>query len=147
MINPKLYKSLKYNIVDSEIHFVDAPHGNTPIGSTTNPPNERDWEGITESSSFHGRSFLRSGSVNGSNDAYYKNHIFDDVSSAFDGNTKSFDLKQNGVDVTDISNENAIVLVNGIFQSPGLSNQYTLGESSGITSITFNGTRHGAIWF
>ena len=130
----------QYNIIDSQIHFVDAPYGNTPIGSTTNSPNERDWEGITESSSFHGRSFLRSGTTNGANDAYHKNYIFDDVSSAFDGETKSFDLKQNGVNITNISNENAIILVNGIFQSPGLTNQYTLGESSGITSITFNGT-------
>ena len=36
-----------YNIVDNALNFVEAPFGNTPIGSTTNPPDERDWTGIT----------------------------------------------------------------------------------------------------
>ena len=52
-----------YNIVDNTLNFVEAPFGNTPIGSTTNPPDERDWTGITTSSSFQGRSFMRSGVV------------------------------------------------------------------------------------
>ena len=41
-----------YNIVDNALNFVEAPFGNTPIGSTTNPPDERDWTGITTSSTF-----------------------------------------------------------------------------------------------
>ena len=53
-----------YNIVDNHLNFVEAPYGNTPIGSTTNPPDERDWTGITTSSSFQGRSFMRSGVPN-----------------------------------------------------------------------------------
>ena len=42
--------------------------------------------------------------------------------------------------MTGISTENAIILVNDVFQTPGSENQYTLNESSGITSVTFNGT-------
>ena len=30
-----------YNITDSVIHFAEAPYGQVPIGSTTNPPDER----------------------------------------------------------------------------------------------------------
>ena len=33
-----------YNIVDNVLNFVEAPFGNTPIGSTTNPPDERDFD-------------------------------------------------------------------------------------------------------
>ncbi len=69
-----------YNIVDNEINFVAAPFGNVPIGSTTNPPDERDWTGISTGSSFHGRSFMRSGEINSSNETYHKTNIFDDIS-------------------------------------------------------------------
>ena len=58
-----------YNIVDNHLNFVEAPFGNTPIGSTTNPPDERDWTGVTTSSSFQGRSFMRSGVENTSNES------------------------------------------------------------------------------
>ena len=129
-----------YNIVDNHLNFAEAPFGQTPIGSTTNPPDERDWTGITTSSSFQGRSFIRSGITNTSDEAYHKNYIFDDVSDKFDATTNEFTLKQNGSDITGISTENAIILVNDVFQTPGSNNQYTLDESSGITSITFQGT-------
>jgi hypothetical protein len=46
-----------YNIIDNTIHFAEAPYGLTPIGSITNPPNERDWVGITTHSTFQGRTF------------------------------------------------------------------------------------------
>ena len=69
-----------YNIVDNHLSFYEAPFGNTPIGSTTNAPDERDWTGITTSSSFQGRSFIRSGIENSSNEAYHKNYVFDDIS-------------------------------------------------------------------
>ena len=129
-----------YNIVDNHLSFVEAPFGNTPIGSTTNAPDERDWTGITTSSSFQGRSFIRSGIQNSSNEAYHKNYIFDDISQGFNGTQNEFRLYQNSTDVTGISTENAIILVNDVFQTPGSNNQYTLNESAGITSVTFNGT-------
>jgi len=129
-----------YNIVDNNLNFVEAPFGNTPIGSATNPPDERDWTGITTSSSFQGRSFMRSGIQNTSNETYYKNYIFDNVASQFNAVDNEFTLNQNKSSVSGISTENAIILINDVFQTPGISNQYTLGESSGITSITFQGT-------
>ena len=129
-----------YNIVDNKLNFVEAPFGNTPIGSTTNSPDERDWTGITTSSSFQGRSFMRSGIINSTNESYYKNYIFDNISSGFNATRTEFNLEQNGSNVSGISTENAIILVNDVFQSPGLTDQYTLSENSGITSITFQGT-------
>ena len=129
-----------YNIVDNKLNFVEAPFGNTPLGLETNPPDERDWTGIATSSSFQGRSFIRSGIVETSNESYSKNYIFDNISSQFNTTKNAFDLKQNASNVPGISTGNAIILVNGIFQSPGLPNQYSLGEQSGITSITFHGT-------
>ena len=74
-----------YNIVDNALNFVEAPFGNTPIGSTTNPPDERDWTGITTSSTFQGRSFVRSGIANESDDSYHKNYIFDNINDKFNG--------------------------------------------------------------
>ena len=129
-----------YNIVDNHLNFVEAPYGNTPIGSTTNPPDERDWTGITTSSSFQGRSFMRSGVPNTSSDTYHKNYIFDNISNQFNATDNEFTLNQNESSVSGISTENAIILVNDIFQTPGVTNQYTLGEASGITTITFRGT-------
>ena len=129
-----------YNIVNNVLNFTEAPFGNTPIGSTTNPPDERDWTGITTSSSFQGRSFMKSGIVNTVNESYHKNYIFDDISAGFNATENEFTLKQNGSNTPGISTEGAIVLVNDIFQSPGLSDQYILSEQSGITSITFQGT-------
>ena len=129
-----------YNIVDNVLNFVEAPSGNTPIGSTTNSPDERDWTGITSSSSFQGRSFMRSGIINTSNETYYKNYIFDDISDQFNATKNEFALKQSGSDITGISAEGSIILVNDIFQSPGISDQYVLEESAGITSVKFQGS-------
>ncbi len=129
-----------YNIVDNTLNFVEAPYGNIPIGSITNPPDERDWSGISTSSHFHGRSFIRSGIVNTGNESYYKNYIFNDISSDFDGVERTFTLRSDGSNVTGISNENAIILINDVFQGPGTDENYTLSESVGITSISFTGT-------
>lgn len=129
-----------YNIVDNTLNFVDAPYGNIPLSASTNPPDERDWVGISTSSTFQGRSFMRSGIPASSNEAYHKNYIFDDISDQFTGITKKFNLKSNGANITGISSENAIILINDIFQGPGLTNDYYLTESIGITTINFTGT-------
>jgi hypothetical protein len=129
-----------YNIVDNIINFVEAPYGNIPLSTSTNSPNERDWLGISTSSNFQGRSFLRSGTPNTTNETYYKNYIFDDISSTFNGVKKDFTLKSNNSNVTGISTENAVILINDIFQAPGLSGGYNLSENTGITSIGFVGT-------
>ena len=129
-----------YNIVDNTLNFVEAPYGNVPLSTSTNPPDERDWLGISTSSSFQGRTFLRSGTPAGINETYSRNYIFNDLSNQFNGKTKNFNLKSNGTNVTGISTENAIILINDIFQGPGLTNDYYLSEAAGITTITFTGT-------
>ena len=130
-----------YNITDSTLHFAEAPFGGQPIGSTTNRPDERDWEGITQSSSFQGRTFMRSGIEDDTDDTYSTNYIFDSLSNKFDGNTSAYTLTSVGSnDITGISTGNAVVLINDILQGPGLSRDFTLSENSGITTITFTGT-------
>jgi len=129
-----------YNIVGSNINFVEAPYGNIPLSSTTNPPDERDWTGIATGSSFQGRSFMRSGITNSSNESYYKNYVFDDVSRSFNGTNRTFTLRSSGINVSGISNENAVILINDVFQGPGTDLDYTLIENSGIASVRFAGT-------
>ena len=135
-----------YNIVDNIINFVHAPYGLTPIGSTTNPPDSRDFVGIETRSTFTGRSFIRSGFVNGDSEPYSYNYIFDDISSGFNGTNNTFTLKSNGSDIAGFSTSNAIVLINDIFQGPArfgaiqIVGDYDLSETTGITSITFTGT-------
>jgi hypothetical protein len=129
-----------YNILDNVLNFVEAPYGNIPLSSTTNSPDERDWVGISTGSKFQGRTFIRSGIINSTEETYSKNYIFNNISSEFNGITKEFTLKSNGSNVSGIENENAIILINDIFQGPGLTYDYNLSESVGITSITFTGT-------
>jgi hypothetical protein len=133
-----------YNIVDNNIHFIDAPRGKTPIGTITNPPSDRDWVGITTYSSFQGRSFLRSGIPNSTSETYSKNYIFDDISDRFDASRKTFPLDYQRNNVAGFSTGNAIILINDIFQAPqgiqGFQGDYSLSENLGITSITFTGT-------
>jgi hypothetical protein len=129
-----------YNIVNNVINFAEPPYGNIPLSGVTNSPDERDYVGISTGSSFQGRSFIRSGVVNSSNETYRKNYIFDDISEGFNGITKQFALKSSDADVNGITNENAIILINDIFQGPGLTHDYYLSESVGITTIVFTGT-------
>ena len=129
-----------YNIVDNTLNFSEAPYGNIPLSSPTNEPDEIDWTGISVSSTFQGRVFLRSGTPNSSDETYHKNYIFDDISNNFNGSEKDFTLTSSGSSVTGISNENAVILINDIFQGPGLNADYTLSENLGITSISFTGT-------
>ena len=128
-----------YNIVDNVLTFIEAPSGNDPISSESNYPDERDWVGISTGSSFHARVFLRSGIPDTDNETYYKNYVFDDISQNFNGTNSQFTLKSNGSDVSGISAENAIILVNDVFQGPGQNSDYILSESVGITTIGFSG--------
>ena len=131
-----------YNILDNTIHFIEAPNGGNPIATTTNPPSFRDWTGITTSSSFQGRVFTRSGAVGASTHTYAKNYLYDDISPGFDGQTKDFDLTVGGQNVTGVATNNAILMINGIFQGPTSDYNYTFTEESntGISSIRFTGT-------
>ena len=140
-----------YNIVDNEVHFFSAPVGLTPLSSTTNEPDSRDFVGVATHSTFNGRSFMRSGITGSSVEPYSLNYIFDDISHGFSGLSTEFTLQVGGSNVTGFSTSNAIVLVNQIAQGPqrftgieskrvSVSGDYTLRESVGITSIQFTGT-------
>lgn len=132
-----------YNIVQNVLNFVDAPKGFIPIGSITNSPDERDWTGISTRSKFQGRVFIRNAAKNTTEEVYEKNYIFDDISDQFNAVKKNFILKSSGQNVTGFSTNNAIVLINGIFQGPQGTlippQDYQLTENSGITSISFLG--------
>ncbi len=131
-----------YNIVENVLNFVEAPYGVTPISSTTNPPDDRDWVGIATGSHFQGRTFMRSGIQNTSSETYSKNYIFDDISANFTGTVRDFTLTSAGSTVTGLETDNAVILINDVFQGPGLSEDYTIEEAgaTGVTTITFTGT-------
>jgi hypothetical protein len=133
-----------YNIVDNTINFVEAPYGNSPIGTITNRPDDRDYTGITTRSSFSGRVFLRSGLENASEDTYNKNYIFDGLSEQFTGITTEFVLKSSGSDITGISSS-SVILINNILQQPqrlgtiDIYGDYRIRDSLGISTISFTG--------
>ena len=131
-----------YNIIGNKINFVTAPHGNLPMSSITNPPDSRDWIGISTSSSFQGRSFIRSGTLGGVTDTYASNYIFDDISSEFNSIKQNFTLKSGGSNISGIKDDNAIILINDVFQDPGPTNNYVLDEpgSVGVTTLAFVGS-------
>ena len=129
-----------YNIVENEINFTEAPSGGNPISSTTNPPDERDFVGITTSSSFQGRVFTRTGVTGGSNETYTDNYLFDDLTQSFNGLTKDFALTQsNGSAITGVATNNALILINGVLQAPGSNADFTLSEPSG-TQLSWTGS-------
>ena len=119
-----------YNIVNNTLNFVEAPYSNIPIGSTTNPPDE-DWTGISTSSTFQGRVFIRSGTPGSSTKTYGTNYLFDDFSDQFNGTNDTFALKSSGSDVTGFEDDNAVLLINDIIQIPGLNQNFTLAEQAG----------------
>jgi len=136
-----------FNIVGNTVHFVEAPKGNNPVGVATEvDPDGVDWVGITTSSVFQGRSFMRSGIVGTSSETYTENYIYDNISNKFTGIRSEFSLTVNGSNITGIETQRGIVLINGIFQEPNgvqpplfQQGDYTLSENAGITSITFTG--------
>ncbi|MGA1048832.1 MAG: hypothetical protein ACO3UU_12560, partial [Minisyncoccia bacterium] len=131
-----------YNIISNVIYFAEAPFGKIPFANPSNRPDEFDYVGIATGSSFNGRVFLRSGIPDTDKETYEDNYIFDSIADDFDAVQKSFNLTSNGLNVTGISSNNAILLINNIFQEPsssGVSGNYTLSENVGITSVNFTG--------
>ena len=76
------------------------------------------------------------------NEPYYRNYIFDSLSSQFTGQKSDFTLKSDGSNVTGIVTDTAIVLINDVFQTSGSTNEYTIIEDAtvGVTTISFTGT-------
>jgi hypothetical protein len=134
-----------YNISGNTLNFTSPPFGNVPIGTTTGSPDEEDWAGITTSSTFQGRVFMRSGIVGSSTDTYAGNYVFDDISKDFTGIASEFTLAVDGQPVTGFSTDNGIVLINGIFQIPQGEQAINVQrgdyemEESGITTLRFTG--------
>ena len=134
-----------YNIVGNNINFASSPYGKTPLSTTaTADPDSRDWTGITTSSSFQGRTFMRRSPINSKHETYSNNIVFDDVSHEFNGINTTFTLKYDGNDTVGYSTENAIVLVNNIFQAPrgAISGDgtYNIEENVGVSTVRFTGT-------
>ena len=134
-----------YNIVNNTLNFYTAPYGNVPESSPNNQPDDRDWVGIATGSSVQGRLFMRSGVQDTTSDTYAKNVIFDDISNQFNGVDSDFILKSEGSNVTGIVTENAIVLINDVFQYPGNLYNYNLTEGAGITTISITGSSVGLV--
>jgi hypothetical protein len=137
-----------YNIINNQINFISAPYGPDPISTTTSGPNERDWSGVSTHSTFSGRVFTRTSDL--IVEPYTHNLIFDNISEDFNGITTAFRLKSDGVDVTNVAQDNGIVLIRDIYQGPRRANgsvriigDYELVEGSGITTAIFKGTDSG----
>ena len=130
-----------YNIVDNYVNFAEAPNGLNPVVLPNSPPDSRDWIGIVTSSSFNGRVFTRSGVKGSTGEAYSQNYLYDDIAQQFTGKDAEFALTtDNGTNVSGIATNNAVVLINNIFQGPGNVYDYNLTEVGGISSIRFTGT-------
>ena len=119
-----------YNIVNSKIHFTEAPRGTNFAAKNAS--------GLQfPRSEFHGRVYLR-------ND-YTKNRIFDDISDGFTGIGATHIVKVGGANTTGIQTGGSIVLLNGIFQTPTTENNqgnnydFIGDNTAGITTITFTG--------
>ena len=137
----------EYNIVGNTLNFASAPKGPDPVGvAVTVDPDGVDWVGLTTTSSFQGRSFMRSGVTDTTNETYYQNYIYDNISYQFTGIRSEFTMTTGGSNVTGIATQNPFVVINGIVQEPtGLQPpslqvaDYRMSEDTGITSITFIG--------
>jgi hypothetical protein len=117
-----------FNIVGTEIWFVDPPKGNTRARrDASNLPYVR--------AQYAGRTFLRSN--------YDTNMIFDDISDQFTGIGKTYTMKVDGINTTGVSIGNGILFINGVFQTPttinNAGNNYEFQNSVGISSVVFTG--------
>jgi hypothetical protein len=135
-----------YNIVNNTLYFSAAPYGNVPQENPSSQ-NDTDYLGITTSSSFSGRIFLRTAEPDTTNETYEDNYIFDNISNQIIGLTTSYELTVEGQNITNISENNSTILVRDIFQTPRktgpkpILGDYYLSEESGETKIYFTGSK------
>lgn len=142
-----------FNVLNNKIHFNEATWGNLPVGlgTTATSANDIDYTGLTTSSRFSGRVFLRSAlnqSITTSfTKAYDTNYVFDDISNQFNGITTTFTLKYDGNDIDNITSNNTIILIDDIFQGPqrlgnvltNIQGDYKLIPGSGQLQVGFSG--------
>ena len=116
-----------YEVVRDTINFVEAPKGQKgPVGLTT-------------TSTFAARAFIRTGIPDSTEDTYTNNHVFDTIENQFTGIASSFILKSEGGDVVGFATNTGVILVNEIFQNPTSPDDYLITETTGISSIRFTG--------
>ena len=117
-----------YNIVDSTIHFTDAPRG-----TNTTQKTQSNLDPLK--STFNGRVYLRQD--------YSTNTIFDDISDSFTGIAATLPIKVGGASTSGIQTGSTMLLLNGIFQTPStfnnLGNNYEFAESGGASNVIFTG--------
>ena len=120
-----------FNIVDSSVHFVSPPKGNTRSRKT-------DTELPFVKADFSGRTFTRQD--------YETNMLFDDISDNFTGLTTNYTLKVGGANTSaGVQIGNGVVFINGVYQRPftasSSKNNYKIVADTiaGISSIRFTG--------
>ena len=120
-----------FNIIDSTVHFIEPPKGNTRSRRTdTNLPFVK--------ANFSGRTFLRSD--------YTTNMLFDDVSDDFTGIGKTYTLTVGGANTSSgIGVGNGVLFINGIFQTPLTTNneghnyEFIADPVAGVSTVQFTG--------
>ncbi len=146
-------QSGNYSVVRNSIHFIEGPWGNIPVGlgTTAQNANDVDYAGLTTSSRFSGRIFLRSALSQAFTTsflpAYDNNFVYDDISNEFNGLTTSFTLKYKGNDIDNVFAKNTIILIDDIFQGPqrlgnvltNIVGDYKLEAGGGALELGFNG--------
>jgi len=142
-----------FNVINNDLHLIEGPWGNIPVGLGTTAQNsgEIDYTGLTTSSRFSGRIFLRSALsqafTTSFTRAYDNNYVYDDISNQFNGINTSFYLKYDGNDIDNISAQNTIILIDDIFQGPqrlgnvltNIEGDYKLEGGGGQLLLGFNG--------
>ena len=130
-----IYKG-SYNIVGSDIFFVDPPRGDA-----NQDKNIMNLDAPT--SEFAGRVYFRNNYVN--------NQIYDDISNQFTGIGRTFTLKVGGANTTSGigsiagQNQNALMFINGVFQTPSTlnnpSNNFEIitDTTAGVSTVIFSG--------
>ena len=125
--NTRVYSG-GFNIVDSTIYFTDPPRGKN---TTQKDESNLDYPRTT----FNGRVYLRKD--------YSKNVIYDDYSDSFNGIGQTYTTTIEGAHTTGIQTGSAMLLMNGIFQTPStpnnVGNNYSFIEAAGITSTLYTG--------
>jgi hypothetical protein len=114
-----------YTILGNSLNFVEPPYG------------EEGYAGLTTRSTFQGRVFIRTAEADDSV-AYEDNYLFDSLAKDFTGIANTFTMTQDESNVVGFSTNNGILLLNEIFQGPGVD--YNLAETATTTEVTFTGT-------
>jgi hypothetical protein len=142
-----------YSVVNNNLHFIEGPWGNLPVGlgTTAQDAGDVDYTGLTTSSRFSGRIFLRSALNQAFTTsflpAYDNNYVYDDISNQFNGINTSFTLKYRGNDIDNVFASNTIILIDDIFQGPqrlgnvltNIEGDYKLEAGGGALQLGFNG--------